>query len=204
MQTAIFDFDGTLLCGDSLFSFARRYLSPLRFAAGLLRAAPKILAWKLGRCTSSDAKQRLFSCWYKGLPLATFDSWGQDFTGYIDSHLNPAVAQAFHDHIARSDKVFIISASLTNWIQPWAGQQGNVRVIATKPTVSADNCLTGAFDDLNCLGPEKVRRLKADSLFDPGLPITVYTDSKQDDAPLIQLSDKHILVSTNGNLKINN
>lgn len=203
MQTVIFDFDGTLMRGDSLFSFARRYLSPLRFATGMLRAAPKILAWKLGRCTSSDAKQQLFSCWYKGLPLSTFDSWSRDFAGYIDSHISPSVTRAFHDHIARGDQVYIISASMDNWIRPWAERQGNVRLIATKPSVSADNHLTGAFYGPNCLGSEKVRRLREDPCFNPGLPITVYTDSYRD-APLIQLSDNYIMVARDGNLKTNN
>lgn len=187
---AIFDFDGTLLRGDSFISFARRAVSPGRLCLGALKAAPWIVAWKLRICSSSKAKEKLFSAWYKGIELEKFNCLGEEYATYIDNHIFPAVSDALRTHLQAGDRVYIISASLRNWIAPWAEHQGDVHVIATTPQTDSSGRLTGRFDGHNCLGEEKVKKLLADPDFDPSLPVTVYTDSAAD-LPLIRLTRSH-------------
>jgi HAD superfamily hydrolase (TIGR01490 family) len=198
--TAIFDFDGTILHGDSLFAFARMFLSPWRFFSGIARAIPAILAWKLGFSSSSKAKMKLFGAWYKGLPLDTFDRWGNRFADYIDSHTNHDVLSALQAHLKAGDRVYIISASLTNWISPWAKRQGNIRVLATEAQTDSNHRLTGNFEGRNCLGQEKVKRLKADPNFNPNVPIAVYTDSLSD-LPIIKISSTYNIVTKDGSMQ---
>ena len=194
-MTAIFDFDGTLLHGDSFISFARRSLTKRRLFIGAVMALPWLIAWKLRIISSSAAKMKLFGFWYKGTPLETFDRWGKEYASYIDTHTIPETKDALRTHLEAQDRVYIISASLRNWIAPWAEAQGNVHVIATMPETDSSNRLTGRFDGLNCLGEEKVRRLEADTGFDPSLPLAVYTDSLSD-LPLIRLSSRTIIVKS--------
>lgn len=198
-MTAIFDFDGTLLHGDSFIAFAKLFLSPGHITAGALRALPRILAWKTGLGSSSDAKMSLFAAWYKGLPLSTFNSWGNEFADYTDHHLNPKVVNAMRQHLRAGHKVYIISASMGNWITPWAIQQGDIEVIATMPETDDQGRLTGRFATPNCLGAEKVKRLKANPNFNPNLPIVVYTDSLSD-SPLIEISSTYHIVAKDGNM----
>lgn len=195
MTTAVFDFDGTLLRGDSFISFARRSLPKRRLCAGALKALPWLVAWKLRLITSSAAKMKLFGFWYKGVPLDTFDRRGREYAAYIDTHLIPATKDALLTHLEAKDRVYIISASLRNWIAPWAGAQGDIRVIATMPEIDSAGRLTGRFDGPNCLGEEKVARLLADPGFDPSLPLTLFTDSLAD-LPLIRLSSKTTIVKS--------
>ncbi len=198
-MTAIFDFDGTLLRGDSFIAFAKLFLSPWHMTAGALKALPRIIAWKAGLCSSSEAKMSLFAAWYKGLPLSTFNSWGNEFALFADHHINPKVLKALREHLRAGHKVYIISASLTNWITPWAVQQGDIEVIATIPETDVQNCLTGTFATPNCLAEAKVKRLKANPNFNPNLPIVVYTDSLSD-SPLIEISSKYYMVTKDGNM----
>ena len=198
--TAIFDFDGTILHGDSLFAFARIFLSRWRFLTGIAKAVPAIMAWKLGFSSSSKAKMKLFGAWYKGLPLAVFDEWGNRFADYIDSHTNLEVRSALQAHLKAGDPVYIISASLTNWITPWAKRQGDIRVLATEAQTDSNLRLTGKFEGQNCLGQEKVRRLKADPNFNPNVPITVYTDSLSD-LPIIKISSTYYMVTKDGSMQ---
>ena len=59
--------------------------------------------------------------------------------------------------MANGTPVFVVSASVDNWVSPFFS--GSVTVIGTK-VESANGRLTGRFLTPNCYGAEKVRRLK--------------------------------------------
>ena len=61
--------------------------------------------------------------------------------------------------------MFIVSASIDNWVAPFFKGVGSVTILGTQ-IETVDNRLTGRFLTPNCYGAEKVRRLK-DAL--PGL-----------------------------------
>lgn len=157
---AVFDFDGTLVRGDSLVEFARFAVKPWRLVVAVLRVSPSLIRWKLGRLSGSVAKERLFSALFRGCRLKWFNMRGEEFAGWIDAHVCPPVLRRLEECNHRGYTTCIVSASLTNWIAPWAEKHGVVQVIATEP---AANCgrLTGRFSTKNCIGKEKVERLKA-------------------------------------------
>ena len=57
------------------------------------------------------------------------------------------------------DKVIIVSASIENWILPWAEKEGIEIVLATQIEVNEEERLTGYFSSPNCYGKEKVKRI---------------------------------------------
>lgn len=192
-RIAFFDFDGTLIRHDSLLVFARRTRGRLRLALALLRSAPAIVAWKLGLCTNGQAKQRLFSALYKGVQLADFEQWGRQFSEYIDSDFNPAVRPFVDQHRRNGDEMYIVSASMEQWIRPWALAHG-FTVIATRPAVSDDGRLTGRFATSNCHGPEKVVRIKECIPGIDNCETWAYGDSAGDKA-MFEFTDHHQLIT---------
>ncbi len=161
-RIAFFDFDGTLTKSDTLFSFARYALGPLKFVAGLLKAVPDIALWKLGLTTNSTAKERLFGFWFRGMEQNRFKELCAGFADKVDADRNEAGRRLLHAHLERGDRIVIVSASIRDWIEPWADSQGVDRVLATEAEVSDSGCLTGRFSTPNCHGLEKVRRVEAE------------------------------------------
>lgn len=194
---AVFDFDGTLYRGDSLIDFARFFAGRRRFASAVLRSLPKLLAWKLGLCSNSTAKQCLFSHIFKGFDYDRFVEAGERFASVINSEINPEVVAALERHLRQGDTTVIATASMAEWISPWAVSIGVDQVIATKPEISDNRRLTGRFATPNCHGVEKLRRIsQAIPRLDFALT-TVYTDSMAD-RPLLDAAGHRFTVDSRG------
>ena len=67
--------------------------------------------------------------------------------------------EKLNDHLNHSDVVYVISASIFEWVQPWCEKIGVSRVLATQIEVDANGIISGRFATKNCYGKEKVRRL---------------------------------------------
>lgn len=196
MGIAIFDFDGTLFRGDSLIAFARYAIGGRRTFVALLRALPAIVRWKTGRITNSEAKQRLFSLFYRGTDYAALCRKGEEFARIVDGKLRPEVYAAMRKHIEAGDRVIIATASMPFWIRPWAEKEGIKEIIGTMPEIAAGK-ITGRFATANCYGEEKLRRVKELMATATGdthqEEIHVYTDSRSD-TPILSLATHPHLV----------
>ncbi len=157
---AIFDFDGTLTLRDSFLGFARFAIGRPRLSLALLLSSPWLIAWKLRLTSSSNAKQHLFSRMFRHMPLSRFDSLGQAYIDKIDTMLRHDTYSLLRQHKANGATVVIASASLQNWISPWAKRHGVDLVVATRPQIDPQGRLTGRFDGPNCLADQKILRLK--------------------------------------------
>lgn len=190
---ALFDFDGTLVGFDSFVKFAWRFVPGPRLLKGLLLGSPRLLGWKLGLNSSSVAKERLFSLWFKGLDVKDFDRYCTLMADELDKGVRKDMIEELERHQAAGRETLIVSASIAGWIRPWAERHRISKVIATEPEVTPDGKLTGRFATPNCLGSEKVRRL-FEAYPDLGDYETwAYTDSPSD-RPLLAVSDHpHLL-----------
>lgn len=192
-----FDFDGTITSRDSLPGFAMHSLGKLRTLIGGLKASPWILMWKLGLVSNSEAKERLFSFLFKGMPGPRFAACCASFVPQIEKKVRPAVVSRLRQHIAAGDQVYIISASIGDWIVPWAEKNGvdKSHVIATGAAVQA-GILTGRFSTPNCHGQEKAKRIKAALGDMEGRSIWAYGDSKGD-MPMLALAGRAFMIKHN-------
>lgn len=161
MKLAVFDFDGTITTKDSFLEFIKFCKGRRDFAIGFLIYSPIIIAYKLKIIPNWKAKQMVFRHFFKGTPVTVFDKWGQDFSAGIDKMVNPEAHGKIKAHQKAGDTVIIVSASIENWIKPWAEGMGISTVLATQLEIDSNEQITGEFLTKNCFGEEKVNRIMA-------------------------------------------
>ncbi|MCF6352657.1 MAG: haloacid dehalogenase-like hydrolase [Cyclobacteriaceae bacterium] len=180
-RLVLFDFDGTLTRYDSLFSFLRFFRGNLYFVTKMLLALPTLIKNKLRLVDNSTAKEKLVSQFLKGVSLDEMsdrcEEFGRDIIPLI---LNAKIVEKFHQHLSKGDRVIIVSASIYDWIIPWASQW-NVEVLATKLDLK-EGVITGKFNGENCNGEEKALRIKAHLELSDYNDIWAYGDSHGDEA----------------------
>lgn len=187
---AFFDFDGTITKSDTFYGFLRHAVCFKTFFLKSLLAVPILLIYKLHIISNSKAKEKVFGIFFKGWE---YDEFKQVATTYSLSVMPAVVRREAHRkirwHFEKNHEVVIVSASIEEWILPWARAKG-LKVIATKPEV-VDGVLTGHFATANCYGPEKASRIEEQydlELFDH---VFAYGDSRGDREMIALADEKH-------------
>ena len=157
-EIAAFDFDGTLTQKDTFLEFVKFVHGNFNFYLGFLLNSPIIILMKLKLLENGKAKQIVFSYFFKGFQIATFNKHAQNFKAEIEKMLKADIVRKLKKHQNEGCKIIIISASIENWIEPWARSLGIEYLAGTKIEV-VDGILTGKFIGKNCYGKEKVNRL---------------------------------------------
>ena len=182
-----FDFDGTLTNRDSLLAFIRYAKGTMAFCLGFLLHAPWLVLMLLGLYPNWKAKQRVFSYFFRGMPLEAFDTLCQAFAKDNRHLLRPLALQTIEKVRSEEAEVVIVSASIDNWVQPFFP---DVKVIGTQVEV-INGRLTGRFLTKNCYGQEKVNRL-LDFLPDRhSYRLIAYGDSRGDQELLAFADEAH-------------
>ena len=189
-QLFAFDFDGTLTTRDTLIAFIRYACGTPRFLLGFLLHAPLLVLMKLRLYSNGKAKQRLFSWFFRGMPIETFDALCQSFASTHRHLLRPETVRLLQQALSEGSEVLVVSASIDNWVQPFFP---TVTVLGTQIEV-IDGCLTGRFLTPNCYGQEKVRRILALHPDRSAYRLTAYGDSRGD-RELLAFADEAHLVS---------
>ena len=185
-----FDFDGTLTTRDTLLAFIRYACGTPRFLLGFLLHAPLLVLLKLRLYSNGKAKQRLFTWFFRGMPLETFDALCQSFARSHRHLLRPETVSLLQQALSEGAEVLVVSASIDNWVQPFFP---TVTVLGTQIEV-IDGRLTGRFLTPNCYGQEKVRRILALYPDRSAYRLTAYGDSRGD-RELLAFADEAHLVS---------
>jgi phosphatidylglycerophosphatase C len=148
----IFDFDGTIIEGDSLIKFSYFSLGLIQFFKYWISVIILIPFY-----SRSDLKQMYYSNFNK-FNLDDFNNLCLDF---YDQKLRKLIKKSFVDfikNINEDSKFVIVSASISNYLKPWCDEMG-FDLISTELEVVNEK-LTGKFSTPNCNGEEKVRRIK--------------------------------------------
>ena len=182
-----FDFDGTLTTRDTLLVFIRYACGTRAFLLGFLRYAHQLVLMKLGFYPNWKAKQHIFSYFFKGLPLETFDTLCRQFAADNRQLLRPEGLRLVAQAQAEGALVLIVSASIDNWVQPFFPE---VTVLGTQIEVR-DGRLTGRFLTKNCYGQEKVNRILALYPDRRSYHLTAYGDSRGDKELLVFADSPH-------------
>ncbi len=187
-KLALFDFDGTLIAGDSLHSFLRIALPAPRLALGMAQQAPRVLAALLGMADKSRAKERLLAELFTGWNREALQEAGRTYAAkFFPRQLRPGAAQRVASYLADGFRVIIVTASMEEWVAPCAKALG-AECIATRLEYR-EGVFTGRFATPNCIREEKVRRIQ--TLLDPSLSdeIHAYGDSPSD-LPMLRLAQR--------------
>ena len=155
---AAFDFDGTLVGGDSLLPFLRLLLgrrAPTAFAT----AAPAMAgAYRHGGRDASKAA--LLSRVLAGVPAAQVEELGRPYGRRLAQRVRPAMADRLEGHRRSGHRLVLVSASLGCYLDHFAAEVGFGDVIATRLEVGAGGVLTGRLLGANVRGEEKAARLR--------------------------------------------
>ena len=158
---AAFDFDGTLVPGDSLLPFVWRAAGPMRFLHAAARHGLRTALATGARIGSRDAAKAAFvSTALRGLPVSEVVGAAAEFSHRLEAKVHPAALERIAWHRDRGHELVMISASLLVYLEPLAQRLGFDAVLATGLETGQDGMLTGALDGLNVRGPEKVARLE--------------------------------------------
>ena len=196
-QAAVFDFDGTVIRGDSivaLLRLARRqgYLS----LPGLAYSALCGILYYLHLMNAMAAKRRSHAFLTRMRP-AEREKLLRSFADSLVSRAYPDALRQMAAHHQKGDLVVLCSASCQCYMQYVAPLLGADALLCT-PSAPDGQCLGP-----NCRGQEKVRRVTA-WLAENGLPgdaiCAAYGDSKGD-APILRASREPVLVNPKKGLK---
>jgi HAD superfamily hydrolase (TIGR01490 family) len=161
---AAFDFDGTLLAGDTLLILHRLVRSPWGQLIDGLQLLPDLLLWKSSLRSTAWFKQQVLQ---QLLTPAMKQRSTEQRTALLERsladalwrQLRPEALARLEWHRQQGHRVVIVSASPRCLLQLIAEHLG-VELIATEtsdPRSGAPIQLSSA----NCKGPEKIRRLQA-------------------------------------------
>lgn len=192
-KVSAFDFDGTLIRKDSLILFFIFVFGLRHFVTGLLYLSPMLIAYKLGFLPNWKAKEKMFCHFFKGMEYSVFKRYGQNFYDVIKRYERHDIVSILKNEVLSGDRVYVISASIEEWIRPWAEREGVYDVIATKIEVDKNGRLTGKFLTPNCYGKEKVRRLQVVEPNRENYVLFSYGDS-DGDRDIFEYSDKSFKV----------
>lgn len=175
---AAFDFDGTLVPGDSLPRYLSRLLGRRRFASVLSASWPAMAAAyrKSGR---DGAKAALLVRAVSGVDVTLAAEVGESFARVLAREVKPDMAERIDWHRDQGHRLVLVSASLGLYLIPFGKLRGFDEVIATALEVGPDGVLTGHLRGENVRAAQKAVLLK--ELIGPD-PVTVwaYGDSRGD------------------------
>lgn len=181
-KIAFFDFDGTITYKDTLLEFIKFSKGKISFWMGFLLNSPALLAFKLKLIPNQRAKEMILRHFFKNTSTSEFERICQLFAGQIPRLIRPPALKEIENLKNAGVQVVIVSASVENWIKPWADTLG-VQLIATRMEVK-DGRLTGKIAGKNCHGDEKVCRIREEYDLSQFEQIRAYGDSSGDSAML--------------------
>lgn len=155
-----FDFDGTLTTSDTLLEFIKYAKGRGRFLMVFLMYSPLLVLMKLHLYPNWKAKQQIFAHLFAGMRIEKFDTLCRGFAEESQHLLRPKGITLVHEALVAGAQVFIVSASIDNWVRPFFDIRNlkGVQVLGTQIEVE-DGKLTGRFKSNNCYGKEKVHRI---------------------------------------------
>jgi len=159
---ALFDFDGTLIGGDSILLFiryARR--KKLCKAADMLRFAAAGSLFMLGLISPQRAKEMGLQ-FLKGLRREQYLAVAEDFCRTVlVPRLYPQGIAAIRRHRQAGHDVLLVSASPAFYLNPLKDILGLTAVLGTQFSQGEDGCFAGTMLGPNCRGDQKPLRLQA-------------------------------------------
>ncbi len=187
-RIAVFDFDGTLTTRDTLLEFIKYACGDLSFYVGFLLYSPILILMKLQLYPNWKAKQLIFTHFFKGWDYSRFLSVCESFAIQCGKIGNKETEAILKRHAQQGDTVYVISASIDDWVKPCCTQIANIIVLGTKIEIDADGIVTGRFLTKNCYGQEKVNRLLEVEPHRNEYELFVYGDSRGD-KEMIEFAD---------------
>ena len=201
MQTksyAFFDFDGTLIKGDSIIRFCfYAHRNKLCSLGHLIYSGIMATLYHLGITNAEKSKQAALS-FLAGMPRKEVEKLAKDFCNHeLIPNLYPEGVEAIRRHRLEGTEVWMVSASTAFYLEPLKKHLRLTGLIGTRMHV-LNGMYTGQMAGENCRGVEKPLRL-AEVLASRGDMLdygesSAYGDSAGD-APMLSLCARKVAVN---------
>ncbi|MFI3297985.1 MAG: HAD family hydrolase [bacterium] len=190
----VYDFDGTITTKDTFPLFIKFVKGTGGFLFIFLLFSPILVLMKLGLYEKDKAKEKMFAFVFKGVDYSLFKQWCLDFAPKHKCILRAKALSSIKEYSDQDNTtLYIISASIKDWIEPFFAKDDFKMIIATEIEVDSSGKLTGRFKSKNCNREQKIERLLAVEPNRKSYYLTVYGDSSGD-KPLITFADKGVYV----------
>lgn len=187
-RIAIFDFDGTITTKDTLFDFIIYSFGWQGFIKCIFVNTFNLALYALRIRSNEKAKEILLASVLKGLEEENFETICKNYSlKRVPEILRKETLAIIEAHKKRNDELIIVSASVEDWIKPWALTYGFSMVLSTK-LERKHGMLTGHLASKNCYGKEKVNRINTELTNRQNIHITAYGDSKGD-VPMLEYAN---------------
>ncbi|HPJ02130.1 MAG TPA: HAD family hydrolase [Candidatus Limiplasma sp.] len=158
---ALFDFDGTLIRGDSIILFMRylwrRKLCTV-FDIARFTVAGGLFTLRL---TSPKRAKEMALRFLRGRSRAEYVQYASDFCETVlKPRLFPQGIEAIRAHQAAGEPVLLITASPTFYLEPLKSMLGLHAVLGTQFATDGKGRFTGHIAGINCRGDEKPIRIR--------------------------------------------
>jgi phosphatidylglycerophosphatase C len=185
---ALFDFDGTITCKDTLLDFMMYVKGTSAALTVFLKLIPSIAAFKFQKITNQTFKERFLTLAFKGLEETMLRDQGREYAqNRIPTLIRPGAMERLKWHRERNHRIVIVSASTDIWLSDWCGEQ-KIELICSALEFS-NGRFTGRLNGFNCRGAEKVRRVKREINTSEYDIIYAYGDSSGD-TEMLEFADK--------------
>tara|TARA_Y100000996_G_C22555173_1_gene655288 strand:+ start:3367 stop:3954 length:588 start_codon:yes stop_codon:yes gene_type:complete len=187
MNIAFFDFDGTITSKDTFMLFTLHMCGSMKFVFGMILLSPILLMYKCRLISNQYMKSSVIKFYYRGVEINKLKKLSKEFNlKVIKNIIRKKAADRITWHKENNDKVVVVSASSSIWLEEWC-IENNVDLIATK-LETMDGKLTGNLIGMNCFGSEKVRRIKEKYELKNYAKVYAYGDSRGD-KELLEFAD---------------
>lgn len=189
----VFDFDGTLTTKDTFIEFIRFSCGKRKFFLGFMLFSPMIVLMKLKLYPNWKCKQKVYSWFFKGKEYSWFKQKGKEFVDEAIKIQRTKIVTELGKFKAKGAKIYVISASIDDWVRPFCYRLGVDCVLGTRIEFDENGLITGKFSTKNCYGQEKVKRLLELEPNREEYFLYAYGDS-QGDKEMLSFADKGILI----------
>ncbi|MBL4853727.1 MAG: HAD-IB family hydrolase [Robiginitomaculum sp.] len=180
IQMIAFDFDGTITTTDTLALFFRYWVGTPRWILNILKLSPVLIGYVLRIVPRDTVKAHLVRAFFKGADADELNRRAAQFAReVIPGLIRPAALKALSEKNKPPYTLYIVSASISNYLDIWAKDNGIERVIATDLEIK-DGKLTGELLGPNCWGPGKMTKIEAEMAETPYVLAEAYGDTRGD------------------------
>ena len=187
-KIAAFDVDGTITFTDSFMLFLRSTTSKWGFITKLSALLPFFLLYILKIYSRDKVKNCILNIFLSGKSHEEYKKNCLEFSKIYKKILRNDALEAIERHKVAGHEIAMVSASLEDYLIPFANSLGIKNVIATKIEVK-ENILTGKMLGPNCRAQEKVNRIY--EYFGDVEIIAAYGDSRGDKEMIEAAQEKH-------------
>ncbi|WP_168074029.1 HAD-IB family hydrolase [Caulobacter sp. SSI4214] len=183
-----FDFDGTLTVKDSFNAFLKWRAGPRRWARGIVRLTPSLIAYLFDR-NRAKLKAAAVREFLKGATVTEIENDARAFAqAHAQSLLRPDAVAVWRSWRAKGAKLVIVTASPEITVAPFARGLGADLLIGTRLMCSEDGRVLGGLDGNNCRAKEKVTRLR--EVFGPDVHLTAAYGDTSGDTEMLAIADE--------------